>query len=90
MGVFTTCGGLSRVFGPIATSTMYQHLGTYWTYGCLIIILLLALIFALAAYQSFKKKEVIAIPSNVACPSPIQNGSSNTHPKTQSNLNDAS
>ena len=63
MGVFTTCGGLSRVIGPIAISTIYQHLGTYWTFGSILVILGVALFLAIVSYQNFKVKEDVINPS---------------------------
>ena len=57
MGIFTTCGGLSRVIGPICTSFIYQNYGTYWTYGSILLILVLALIMATISFNNFKLSE---------------------------------
>ena len=57
MGVFTTCGGLSRVIGPIGTSSLYQHYGTYSVYGAIIGILAIALIMAIVSFKKFKVRE---------------------------------
>ena len=57
MGIFTTCGGLSRVIGPIGTSTIYQHYGTYATYGAILVVLAIALIMASISFKSFKMRE---------------------------------
>ena len=54
MGIFTTCGGLSRVIGPIGTSSLYQHYGTYAVYGAIIGILVIALIMAIVSFKRFK------------------------------------
>ena len=54
MGIFTTCGGLSRVIGPIGTSSLYQHYGTYAVYGAIIGILIIALIMAIVSFKKFK------------------------------------
>ena len=54
MGIFTTCGGLSRVIGPIGTSSLYQHYGTYAVYGAIIGILIIALIMAIVSFKRFK------------------------------------
>ena len=59
MGIFTTCGGLSRVIGPIGTSSLYQHYGTYAVYGSIIGILVLALIMAIVSFKSFKVRPKI-------------------------------
>ena len=71
MGVFTTCGGLSRVVGPIGTSTVYQHWGTYWTFGSVLMILGVALFLAIISYRNFKAREDIINPS--ANPKQAQN-----------------
>ena len=59
MGIFTTCGGLSRVIGPIGTSSLYQHYGTYAVYFAIIGILVLALIMALISFKRFKVRPQI-------------------------------
>ena len=59
MGVFTTCGGLSRVIGPIGTSSLYQHYGTYAVYGAIIGILIVALIMAIVSFKKFKVRDKI-------------------------------
>ena len=59
MGIFTTCGGLSRVIGPIGTSSLYQHYGTYAVYGSIIGILVIALIMAIVSFKSFKARPKI-------------------------------
>ena len=71
MGVFTTCGGLSRVIGPIGTSSLYQHYGTYAVYGAILGILAIALIMAIVSFKQFKKRENIQ-PEK--CSNKIKNG----------------
>jgi MFS family permease len=59
MGIFTTCGGLSRVIGPIGTSSLYQHYGTYAVYGAILGILAIALIMSIVSFKSFKVRAKI-------------------------------
>ena len=57
MGIFTTCGGLSRVIGPIGTSTIYQRYGTYAVYGFILTVLAIALLMSIVSFKSFKPRE---------------------------------
>ena len=88
MGIFTTCGGLSRVFGPIGTSAIYQHFGTYWTYGAILIVLGIALFMAVISFRKFKVREVIQerLPSTSSSNAGDQNGSSSTMEKSPTTL----
>ena len=84
MGLFTTCGGLSRVFGPIGTSALYQHFGTYWTYGAILIVLGIALIMAIVSFRKFKVRQAMQerLPSKSSSNAEDQNGSSSTIAKS--------
>ena len=59
MGIFTTCGGLSRVIGPIGTSSLYQHKGLYAVYFAILGILAIAMIMAMVSFKAFKTREQI-------------------------------
>ena len=54
--MLTLCGSLSRVVGPIAVSYVYEKLGTYWSYGIVIVALSFSLLLVLITYPKLKPK----------------------------------
>ena len=80
MGIFTTCGGLSRVIGPIGTSTIYQRYGTYAVYSFVLVILAVALIMSIVSFKSFKVREHIK-PENSSTTQKVETDSQNSPKK---------
>ena len=54
--MLTLCGSLSRVVGPIAVSWIYEKQGTYWAFGVIIIVLVVAILLVLISYPKLKPK----------------------------------
>lgn len=70
MGILTAAGSLARALGPMGFSVLYQHYGPYVTFGTVVGIMALTILFILVisprlvAYERYvrKKKVFVQIP----------------------------
>lgn len=72
MGLLTASGSLARALGPMSTSMLYQHYGPYVTFGTVVGVLVLTIVFILVCsprlvpYQRYtsKKKVFVQLPED--------------------------
>lgn len=71
MGLLTAAGSLARALGPMSTSVLYQHYGPYVTFGTVVGVLVLTILFILVSshrlvpyhkYIAGKKKLFVQLP----------------------------
>lgn len=59
MGILTSIGSFSRMTGPIFVSYMYTELGTRWTFGLLVIVMIITIVLTLAFYKRLVPMKVV-------------------------------
>ncbi|XP_068249809.1 major facilitator superfamily domain-containing protein 8-like [Palaemon carinicauda] len=60
MGILTSIGSFSRMTGPIFVSYMYTELGTRWTFGLLVIVMMIVIFLTLAFYKRLVPMKLVS------------------------------